>query len=321
MANAATELPYEVFSDPGWNVTAAETWQGRIERQRTLIAEGACPRCTHGVSARVDLDVVLAADAAESIPKTVESLPGLELFTIRCECDRAHSDEQDKEGCGAAWNLIAVFDPNLDPAPVRFLPGRAVSLEDRNEAELRRELSTTELKRVRAAADKWKTGLAALLTLIATVSVVKGRDSISALDIDTQHAIIGALGVALALAVVASLLALRAANGPLKRDSLVGKRLADVQGEEVTKSMLALRVARGLTVMAVVLLALAVGAAWWGEEPTPGKILVKRTSDSVTLCGTFKSADANELRVETATGVTTPVALGDVKSVSFRQKC
>jgi hypothetical protein len=53
--------------------------------------------------------------------------------------------------------------------------------------------------------------------LVATVSVVKGRDSFKTLDVVTQHRIIILVGVALLFVASAVLLAMRAANGPLKR--------------------------------------------------------------------------------------------------------
>jgi hypothetical protein len=318
-------LPYDEYSDPAWNVLASKEWAGEMRPNgadwEILAAEGSCPRCHHSFSANLSQDVAMAVDAS---PDTLggPKLSGSQ-FTFLCECDANHPDRPDNgSGCGAGWNLIALWNAQLsnDPASVLFLPGKDATWEDRQNAEARRLLVQTELQRVREGADKWKTGLAALLGLIATVSVVKGRESITTLSVGTQHAIIVLIGLALILAVVAALLAMRAANGPLERRSLQGTTLYKIRSEEVNRALSFLKWARGLTIVAVLLLAVAIGVAWWSEEPTPGQISVTKT-DKTVVCGAFKGATPDELRIETQPGTTVAVALADTKAVSFRQEC
>src|ERR1700752_34869 len=72
------------------------------------------------------------------------------------------------------------------PTPV-LSPGQRPP--SRREAEEIQELLRTELDRVRKSSESWRTGLAALLTLITTVSIVKGRDTIVKLSSGSQKAI------------------------------------------------------------------------------------------------------------------------------------
>jgi hypothetical protein len=319
-------LPYEKVSDPAWNDKAAGTWTGEMrptgQGWQALAAQGECPRCGHGFDATV-ADAILM-DVAEATRRVVlgENKIAAE-FTILCQCDREHEGRPlDATGCGAAWNFITLWEQTTDePANALFLPGSPVDWEDRRHAEAQRDLAKSELVRVREAGDKWKTGLSLLLGLIATVSVVKGRDSIEALSIGTQHAIIVLLGGALAFATAGALLAMRAANGPLAQQTLTNKSLDELRSEEIRGSLQKLRLARVVTVVALAVAALAVGIAWWSEEATPGQISVKQQSPSTTLCGKLNGADADEIRIETAPGIIIPVPLTNVVSVAFKQKC
>jgi hypothetical protein len=110
-------------------------------------------------------------------------------------------------------------------------------LGNRRNATARRNLAESELKRVRDAGDKWKTGLSLLLGLIATLSVVKGRDSIEGLSLGTKHASIWLLGGALAYATIAALFAMRAANGPLQRQTLDVRTIDELRRDEVESSL------------------------------------------------------------------------------------
>jgi hypothetical protein len=128
------------------------------------------------------------------------------------------------DGCGAFWRLRFQWaEGAASPASVKLAAGCPATGADLQELHDLETLDESELARVRAAADKWKTGLAALLGLVATVSVVKGRDSFKTLDVVTQHRIIILVGVALLFAASAALLAMRAANGPLKRTVITPK--------------------------------------------------------------------------------------------------
>ena len=318
-------LPYASVSETAWNSEGASRWRGTIDPtvENSLSAEGTCPRCRHRAdSAQVDQVVPLVTPGAELVTESVQAL-GLREYTFICNCSGEHSRsaEAPDEGCGAYWNMVALWNNAAQgPTPVSFFGGTTATAEDLRQAVELRELDDGELERVRAAADKWKTGLTALLALIATVSVVKGRDSFKDLDAARQNWIIFSLGIALILATGAGLLAMRAAYGPLKRQSLDKGGLRAVRRREAREALIDLRVARTLTVLCLVALAIAVGLTWKGVEAKSGNIRVTRKSDESAVCGVLVDAKAQRVRVKD-TQETQSIPLTDVKTVEFVQKC
>jgi hypothetical protein len=80
-----------------------------------------------------------------------------------------------------------------------------------------------------------------------------------------------------------------------------------------------LRRARGLTVLALVLLAAAVGITWWAEEPTAAMVKVTKTDDSIA-CGPY--AGTNDTTQQFKDGSNQQgIPLNQIKSIEFRQKC
>lgn len=155
---------------------------------------------------------------------------------------------------------------------------------------------------------------------IATVSVVKGRDSFDTLDIGTQHLIIVLLGVALLAAAVAALLAMRAAYGPLRRTTLgANEQLRTLRLTAAEDARSDLRWARRLTVLALALLAAAVGTTWWGEQATSAMVKVTKNDDSV-VCGPYAGATDMTLQYKDGSNKL-GIPLSQIKSVEFRQKC
>ena len=316
-------LPYAEVSETAWNSEAAARWTGTIDptTANTLHAEGPCPRCSHDASAD-PVDEVVPLPETATIVEEVAAV-GLKQYTFVCNCSAEHPDrpnERDTTGCGGYWNMVGLWRADATGATnVSFFGGSPATSQQRREAQELDKLDTSELDRVRAAADKWKTGLAGLLALIATVSVVKGRDSFKDLNLDRQHAIIVVVGIALALATIASLLAMRAAYGPLERQSLGAGGLRALRRQEAANALSDLSLARTLTVFSLIALAAAVGMTWWGEEGKAGKISVTRGDESI-VCGTLVDADGTKVRVKVA-DQTQAIPLGDVKQVEFVQKC
>lgn len=316
----AETYPYAEVTDDAWSTVAAATWDGTVDPANalnTLTLSGPCPRCKHIVSE----PVVLSADLSPAVEDFVPSLAAGEA-TLRCDCGRDHEGRPATgHGCGAFWRLGFQWSKGAEsPAPVQLAAGRPATGDDLREMAELDTLDESELARVRAAADKWKTGLAALLGLIATVSVVKGRDSFKTLDIGTQHGIIILLGVALVAAAIAALSAMRAAYGPLVRKTLgANEQLRNLRLTAAEDARRDLRHARRLSVLVLLLLAAAVGITWWGEEPTPAMVKVTKNDDSV-VCAPY--AGANDKTVKFKDGSNQQgIPLTEIKSVDFRQKC
>lgn len=316
----AEPCPYNKVTDDAWSTVAAGTWSGSVDPadpETTLTLSGPCPRCRHTVTEPVVLGVDLSAAIEDFVPTLAEG-----EATLRCHCGQEHAGHPaNDDGCGAFWRLRFQWSQEAEsPAPVKLAAGRPATDEDLRELADLDTLEESELARIRAAADKWKTGLALLLGLLATVSVVKGRDSFTTLDIATQHLIIILLGVALIAAAGAALLAMRAAYGPLKRVTLSGdERLRSLRLSAAEDARRDLRQGRRLTVLALLLLAAAVGTTWWGEEPTPGMVKVTKSDDSV-VCAPYAGTTNMTLQFKDGSNKQ-GIPLKEIKSVEFRQKC
>jgi Na+-transporting methylmalonyl-CoA/oxaloacetate decarboxylase gamma subunit len=149
---------------------------------------------------------------------------------------------------------------------VRVTPGPAEPSEDHALSEAVRARTAEELRAVREVASNWRTALAAMLTLVTAVSVVRGRDSIAGL---TQGARV-LVGVLLLLAVVTAcvgaFLSSRSAFGIPKEEQAV-QRLTDLVAAErarVHRAVRDLRVAIALTFVTLALIVASVGVVWYG---------------------------------------------------------
>ncbi len=195
-------------------------------------------------------------------------------------------------------------------------PGRRATASDRAQAELLQELAATQLDRVRKAAEGWRTGLAALIALITTVSVVKGENVITDLPSRYQWTVGGLVFAALITAAIGAYLSMRAAYGlprlnptfdlrALRKD-LTRQAIGDLTGAII------------LAFVTLGLLAAAVGFTWYGQKDSPGSIRV--ATDTTELCGSVKRADGSTITVQIG-GAERDVALRDVRSLSVVRDC
>ncbi|MCZ0978631.1 hypothetical protein O1L60_03680 [Streptomyces diastatochromogenes] len=174
-----------------------------------------------------------------------------------------------------------------------------------------------ELARVRAQAENWRNGLAALLGLLTTVGIVKGPDTVQGLSGGTRGAVGLLLLGGLLLAAGGAFFAMRAAFG------LPRRRVADASLEELlTRERLTVRraardlqraVAAGFLALAVV--TAGIGLTWYGPGPGTGVRVV--LTDGSALCGTLVGMDAKglRLRVEDVERRVPSGRIGSAKSV------
>jgi hypothetical protein len=322
-------VPYDEVTDPAWNQVAASTWKGTVRPSGVsanhVASEGPCPRCGDTSTQNTALEIHPGYRAPEEDEEAVA--PPLNVvegeFTFDCHCTVDHEGHQEgQDGCGAAWRMIIQYDGSAeDETGARFFAGHELAdARRRREVDEVERLSESELTRVQAAADKWKTGLAALTGLVATVIVVKGRETFTDLSKARQNVIMVLIAGAFLAAICAALLAMRAAYGPLKRRSLMGTTLDEIRNVEVGSALRNLRLARGLSVLAALALASAVAVTWTGKKATPGLISVTKNDNSV-VCGTFKRADTSMILIETEAGESESVPLVDTKGVDFVLEC
>jgi hypothetical protein len=189
---------------------------------------------------------------------------------------------------------------------------RPVSAADREAFEA---LAKEALPAVRSTAAAWRTGLAALVTLVTTGIILKGRTDTTSLALPWRIAVTVAIGVGLALAMVGLWHALAAEAGARARLRTLDDIRADyasVQAYQVGQAAAAgrrLQAARIVVAAALGLLLAGVLLTWWAPAaPASPPAYLKVTRPGGTACGTLKSADGGILRL-TVAGAHQPVAI------------
>lgn len=189
---------------------------------------------------------------------------------------------------------------------------RPVSAADREAFDA---LVKESLPAVRSMVAAWRTGLTALVTLVTTGIILKGRTDTTTLTMPWRIAVTLAIGVGLALAIVGLWHTLAAEVGARTRLHTlddIRRNYASVQAYQVGQAAAAgrrLQTARTLVAAALGLLLAGVLLTWWAPAApaTPAAYLrVSRSGGSI--CGTLESADGGILRLAVA-GAHEPVVI------------
>jgi hypothetical protein len=153
----------------------------------------------------------------------------------------------------------------------------------------------------------WRTGLTALITLVTTGIILKGRTDTTNLTFPWRIAVTLAIGAGLGLAIVGLWHALAAEVGArTRRNTLddIRARYASVQAYQVGQAAAAgrrLQTARTLVAIALGLLLTGVLLTWWAPvPPTKPPAYLKVTRTGGTICGILASADGGILRLTVA---------------------
>lgn len=203
---------------------------------------------------------------------------------------------------------------------------RPVSAADREAFDA---LAKEALPAVRSMAAAWRTGLTALITLVTTGIILKGRTDAVNLAIPWRIAVTLAIGAGLALAVVGLWQALAAEVGArIRLHTLedIRARYASVQAYQVGQAAAAgrsLQRARILVAAALGLILAGVLLTWWAPAaPARPPAFFKVTRSTGTVCGTLDSADGGILLL-TVAGKHEPVAISltTVTNMTITRAC
>jgi hypothetical protein len=201
----------------------------------------------------------------------------------------------------------------------------AESVQDRTRWQ---QLSEQSLSATQAAAEKWRTGLAAFVTLATGGLLLKGPGAAS--DVTTGWRIaltVLALGGLLAAIGGLWLALLAAAGTPAKLDlTEVVAKYGGVRQFEVACAQAAsaqLRLARLVIAGSLLLFVAAIGT-WWWAPPAPAQppALISITTPSGVVCGTLISAGAGAFTVQpTDTSGQVRVPSGTATNVQIVASC
>lgn len=191
------------------------------------------------------------------------------------------------------------------PVPPKYRkPLAGPTADNLQDQTLWEQLSGQSLTATQAAADKWRTGLAAFVTLGTGGLLLKGPEAAS--DVTTGWRIaltILALGGLLA-AIAGLWLALQATAGTPAKLNLneVVAKYGGVRQFEVATALAAsrqLRLARRMIAGSLLLFVAAIGTWWWAPpKPAQPPALISITTPTGTVCGTLINADGSAFSVQ-----------------------
>jgi hypothetical protein len=149
---------------------------------------------------------------------------------------------------------------------VKVTPGPVAQAAERSLIEAVLVRTSEELREVRAASAGWRTALAAMLGLVTTVSLVKGRDSVAGLGLTVRIVVGCLLLTAVITASVGAFVASRSAFGMPKEEDVPARldELIRVERARVRRAVRDLRIAIVLTFLTLALIVAAVGLFWYG---------------------------------------------------------
>lgn len=185
-------------------------------------------------------------------------------------------------------------------------------------------LVASQLTDVRKTAENWRNGLAALIGLIATFSVVKGSNDLSDLARWAGYSVGVLLSLALACGMFGAWKSLAAAYGTpsvISRNQF--RALGGTNGIHLdlgTKTISNLRWARRATIATMILVALAVGLTWYGPRSVSAILNVERKS-LPDVCGKLVSSKDGDIDVKPSGARVVRIHMTDVTAVHAVGQC
>jgi hypothetical protein len=204
--------------------------------------------------------------------------------------------------------------------PPEGLPG-SISGSD-NEAWS--TLVRTQLESVTKTAENWRTGLVALIGVIAGFSLIKGPDNLSGLASWAAYTVGVLLLLALASAVFGTWASLAAAYGiprTVSREEF--KRIGGIDGfrlQAAANRASRLFVARLATIVTILLLAAAIGLTWYGPRPRSFFLQVERHAQP-SLCGEQISSENGYIEIRPSGSSATKVKTSEVQNIRAVKEC
>jgi hypothetical protein len=210
-----------------------------------------------------------------------------------------------------------------DPSPIPANNGGGEATPADLEAQVAAQVAATnQLPNVRAAAEKWAGAIGTIVGLFTLSGLVKGPDDFAKVNAAWQPVIPVLLGLAVALGLIATLLAARAAYGWPKRSWLVGSLYMQDQRSAAITAARSLIVAIVSAVLSFALFATAVGIIWFAPRAAPQTSLSLVTTSTTVVCGELRSIDKSGITIsDMVTGHDVTIPSGAVQLVEQVTAC
>ena len=211
-------------------------------------------------------------------------------------------------------------------------PQRPPTQADIQDRERFGALLAESLQGVRDSAEKWRSGLAGLVSLVTAGLLLKGPEAAHDLTVSWRGILTVLAGGGLAAATFGLWCSLRAAAGVPTNERLedIVAEYGSVESFEAALTLRAagdLRKSRHALKIALSLLGLAVVAWWWADEapsspPARVAVEIKSGSGEKTICGELTSGDKQQLRLavkgESGSRV---VSFADISNIRLTATC
>lgn len=267
-------------------------WRAWIEGQFLKLA-GRCPVCAHESATAVPRQVIALEAAADTHALTV---------SVSCACEQPHADRPNGvAGCGRRWSCTATTDAE---SQVRLSPLADPTLVAA--AEALDASGTTQVIGIRAAAEKWIGGVAAIFSLFGLAGITITRTTLAGLSTWWQAGIAAAAAASIALAGLAIFRIYRSAYGwPVTYSVIDDDELRDwYSAQQKAPAVQAGYLRDGVRAAgaALAMLVITVGLLWFAPQQQAAAPLVRvMLSDGSRVCGTLLPAtDSGTPRIQRA---------------------
>lgn len=324
---------YRVREKAGWvDGVARFTQRAPEDYGDIVILAGECPRCTHQME--VELPIERRTGERLKTPEPdFETLKAPFAKTASCNCRGDHEDRPENvlQGCGA-FGRIEVGEPLAPERGIVRVRGRPsmATLADVEWERKAERLEGEDLASARATGEKWTATVSSLTGVLSIVALIKGPEDVSKLPTWGERVVIGSVGLAVSLAVVAIILGALAAYGLPRQLRPLGGPLRREQAREARKARQFVAGSVASAVGAVIFLAAAIGVTWGAtpEDPVaPPEVLAvgeDNAGRSIRVCGELQSSPATEprmlIREEDAADVAA-VSFDDLRFVTAVAAC
>jgi hypothetical protein len=289
-------------------------WKPAPEHGMPASVTGPCPRCEH--SSDDSLPPPKVVDYAAFDDKAVAKAPAPVAHDpthdksrrIDCNCSADHPGrpKDATQGCGAWWQITMVRQSDgtwrVEPGDPEMAAAATA---------LAKEITAGELKSVRAAAEKWIAGVAAIYGLFSLAAALVAKTTVPTLPTPARVTVVALASVSLLGALASILASYSAAYGwptltDVEYDTGLLKWFAHQQ-DRLPKAVHRLHQAVYCAVASLAALAIAFGIVWLFPPASPALVTVTfnqqgNAANEGSQCGQLTSVTSTDLGMTILTG-------------------
>lgn len=291
-----------------WSQKAQDTFKAELQNEIVLL-NGKCPSCDHQMQFPHPLKFLHVKGKEKLL------VEDRNMVTVVCKCGQKHEVTSSIPNCcGAAWKMELIIHDDQVQLIASAEPA------DYQEGDFWYKYYEKLLENMRVAAEKWQTGLGALITLVTAFGALKGKESISKLPSWAQILVGILLLIALCSQITGAVYALKAAQGTPRKDKYPTSRWS-YNYDEAALALKNLNTAKILTFISIVIFILAIGFTWYVPEK-PISYLQVTYNEKEKICGELIDIQETNLRIKVNDfDDPTKIPLQSIKAMELLSEC